>query len=245
VNDPLAWGAAGALLGAIVGSFVATLVLRWPEGRGMDGRSACDYCDARLRWFELIPLFSFLSQRGRCRRCEMPIAAQHFVIELLCALAGGLALWRFPGIDGAAGAIFGWLLVALGALDFRHFWLPDRLTLPLALTGIAGGLANLDPPAIDRLIGGIAGFALLWAIGAAYRVIRKSEGLGAGDPKLFSAIGLWTGWQALPLVLLGASAAGLGMALVLMLRQRVTATTRLPLGTLLAAAAFPVWLFRV
>jgi len=243
--SPDAWIAGGVLLGAIIGSFLATLVIRWPEGRGLGGRSACDACGAELRWFELVPLVSFLGQGGRCRRCGSPIAAQHFVIELLCAIVGGLALWRYPGIEGSMGAAFGWLLVALAALDLRHFWLPDRLTAAVALLGVAGAFAGLHPPPLDRLIGGVGGFALLWSIGAAYRLVRKREGLGAGDPKLFGAIGLWVGWQALPFVLLGASAAGLGMALMLMLRQRVTATTRLPLGTLLAVAAFPVWLLGV
>jgi leader peptidase (prepilin peptidase) / N-methyltransferase len=245
VTDPAAWSAGGALLGAIVGSFLATLVLRWPQGRGLGGRSSCDGCQAALRWFELVPVLSFAVQRGRCRRCGDRIAAQHPAIELLCALVGALALWRTPGIEGAMGALFGWLLVALGALDLRHFWLPDRLTAAVALLGVAGCFASLGPPALDRAIGGVAGFALLWVIGAGYKQVRGREGLGAGDPKLFGAIGLWIGWQALPLVLLGASAAGLGMALMLMLRQRVTATTRLPLGTLMAAAAFPVWLYAV
>lgn len=245
MTTPWAWAAGGALLGAIIGSFVATLVIRWPEGRGTGGRSACDGCGDALRWFELIPLLSFLIQRGRCRRCGARITAQHWVIELLCALAGGLALWSVPGLPGAMGAAFGWLLVALGALDLKHFWLPDRLTAALAVLGVAGAFAGLDPPALDRLIGGVGGFALLWGVGALYRLARRREGLGAGDPKLFGAIGLWVGWQTLPLVLLGASAAGLGMALMLMLRQRVSATTKLPLGTLLAAAAFPVWLLAV
>lgn len=245
MNDPVTWGIVGALAGAIIGSFVATLTLRWPEGRGLGGRSACDACGATLRWFELVPFVSLLVQRGRCRRCHAPIAAQHFVVELVCAIVGGLALWQFPGFGGAFGAVFGWLLIALAALDLKHFWLPDSLTAALALTGAAGAFAGLHPPALDRVIGGVGGFALLWAVGAGYRLVRKREGLGAGDPKLFGAIGLWVGWQALPLVLLGASAAGLGMALVLMLRQRLTATTRLPLGTMMAAAAFPVWLFAV
>lgn len=240
-----AWIAGGALLGAIVGSFLAAFVVRWPEGRTLGGRSSCDHCGETLGWFELVPLVSFLLQRGRCRRCAAPIAAQHFVIELFCAAVGAGALWRFPGIEGLMGAMFGWLLVALGSLDLKHFWLPDLLTASVALLGVAGGIAGLDPPAVDRVIGAVAGFVLLWGIGAGYRMLRGREGLGAGDPKLFGAIGLWTGWQALPYVLLGASAAGLGMALVLMMRQRVTATTRLPLGTLLACAAFPVWLFAV
>ncbi len=241
--DPAVWGTGGVLLGAIIGSFIATLVMRWPQGRTLSGRSQCDGCGGTLRSFELVPLVSFLLQRGQCRTCGERIAAQHFVIELLCAVVGGLALWRYPGWEGLAGAGFGWLLVALGALDLHHFWLPDHLTGTLVVLGVAGGLAGLDPAPINRLIGGAAGFLLLWSIGAGYRLVRKREGLGAGDSKLFGAIGLWLGWQALPFVLLGASAAGLAMALMLAARGRVTAQTRLPLGTLMAAAAFPLWLY--
>lgn len=246
MNGDVAWAAGGALIGAIIGSFLATMVLRWPEGRTLLGRSSCDGCSRQLHWFELVPLVSFVVQRGRCRRCAAPIAAQHFVIELVCAGVGAAALGLYPGADGAMGALFGWLLVALAALDLKHFWLPDELTAAVALLGVGGGIAMLPPAEIDRLIGGIVGFALLWGIGSAYKALRGRDGMGAGDPKLFGAIGLWVGWQALPLVLLGASAVGLGMALTLMLRGKtVRSDTRLPFGTLMAVAAFPVWLFAV
>ncbi len=245
MTDPLWWGAGGALLGAIIGSFLATLILRWPAGRDMGGRSVCDGCGMTLPALAMVPIASFLVQGGRCRQCGARVAPLHIAVELLCALVAGFALWRFPGWPGLAGAMFGWLLVALAALDLLHFWLPDRLTAALALLGLTGGAAGLSPALGDRLIGGAAGFALLWAIGAGYQAVRGREGLGAGDPKLFGAIGLWLGWQVLPFVLLGASAAGLGAALVLALRGRVSADTRLPLGTLMAAAAFPLWLYPV
>ncbi|WP_197417796.1 prepilin peptidase, partial [Sphingomonas sp. CCH21-G11] len=99
-----------------------------------------------------------------------------------------------------------------------------------------------DPRLTDRLIGGAAGFALLWSVAAVYQRLRGRVGLGGGDPKLFGAIGLWLGWRALPMVLLAACLIGLAVALVMRLRGRdVTATTRLPLGTLLAVAGFGVW----
>ncbi len=233
----------GVVLGAVIGSFVATLVLRWPAGRDLGGRSACDGCGAQLRPSELVPLLSYALQGGRCRRCTERIDPTHVVIEGLCALAGGAAFGLVPGAAGWAGALFGWLLVALAALDFKHFWLPDRLTGALAVLGLASGLAGLDPALGDRLIGGAAGFATLWLIGASYRKWRQREGLGAGDPKLFGAIGLWIGWQALPLVLLGASGVGLSVALGMALRGKVSGETRLPLGTLLAVAAFPAWIW--
>ena len=236
------WVLGGSVAGLIVGSFLATLVLRWPQGRGLGGRSACDGCSRTLAARELIPVVSALAARGHCRSCGARIDPLHMQVELACALVGGVALWVAPGVAGMAGALFGWLLVALAWLDARHFWLPDRLTGTLAALGLVGGIAGLEPALPDRLIGGAGGFASLVLVGWGYRRWRGREGLGGGDPKLFGAIGLWLGWQALPFVLLGASASGLlavaGLALT---GRRVTATMRLPLGTLLAVAAFVVW----
>lgn len=149
-----------------------------------------------------------------------------------------------PGPIGAAGALFAWLLVTLAALDLRHFWLPDRLTAVLAAGGLLAGFVDSSTAFTDHVIGGAVGYAALTLIAVAYRRVRKREGLGGGDPKLFGAIGLWLGWQALPFVLLGASGAGLLAVAVLMLRGKTVSTTmRLPFGTLLAVAAFPVWMF--
>ena len=95
----------------------------------------------------------------------------------------------------------------------------------------------------DRAIGGAAGFSALWLIAAGYRAIRGREGMGGGDPKLFGAIGLWLGWRMLPVVLLLASLTGLAFVLVrLVTGRRVRADDRLPLGALLAIAAYPTWL---
>ena len=231
------------MAGLIAGSFLSTLIIRWPDDRSMGGRSACDSCGRSLAWLELIPLLSYVHQRGQCAACATPIDRTHPAIELSCALAAGAAMAVAPGWIGATGALFGWMLITLAVLDLRHFWLPDRLTLVLAATGLLAGLADGSITYADRMIGGVAGFAALWAIAWTYRKMRGREGLGGGDPKLFGAIGLWLGWQMLPLVLLGASGIGLVAVLTLMLQGRaVAATMRLPFGTLLAAAAFLAWL---
>ena len=236
----------GVLLGLIIGSFLATLIVRWPEERSVvGGRSVCDSCGHQLRGWELIPVASFVLQRGRCRQCGANIATDHIAIELAAGLIGGLALFASPGIEGLAGAVFGWLLLTLAALDVKHHWLPDGLTVLLALSGLTAGLIAVDPALQDRLIGGVAGFASLAIVGAAYKMIRSREGLGAGDPKMLGAIGCWLGWQALPLVILGASLVGLLVALSWRLRgKRVSADSMLPLGSLMAVAAFPIWLFQ-
>lgn len=244
IAEELLIGLTGALFGLIVGSFLATLVLRWPQGRDLGGRSGCDNCGAALRWTDLVPLVSFIVKRGRCSACGAAIDPTHPVIELLCALVGGVALSVAPDLAGMAAALIGWLLVALATLDFRHFWLPDRLTGAVAVVAVASGALGALPPLTDRLIGGVAGFAALTAIAWTYRKLRHREGLGGGDPKLFGAIGLWLGWEPLPFVLLGASGVGLlAVALMVLRGKSVGATTQVPFGTLLAIAAFPVWVF--
>ena len=230
------------LLGANLGSFIATLVLRWPDGRGVGGRSACDACGRRLGPLELVPLLSVAALRGRCRTCRSPIAPLHWQVEGAAAAIGALSGWLSPDAAGIAGAVFGWLLLTLGLLDLRAWWLPDILTALLAATGIAGGALGLGPPLLDRAIGGVAGFALLWIVGAVYRRLRGREGMGGGDPKLFGGIGLWLGWAMLPSVLLVACLLGLGVVLTARLTGRaVAADSPLPLGALLAAAAYPAW----
>ena len=148
-----------------------------------------------------------------------------------------------PGYQGLSGALFGWLLVTLAALDLKHFWLPDRLVLALVLVAGAAAATGLAPPPVDRAIGAVAGFGGLALIAAAYRWFRKREGLGGGDPKLLGAIGAMLGWQALPFVLLGASSVGLlYVAIRAASGHKVEATDRLPLGALMALAAVPAWI---
>ena len=243
--DPWVWPVALGLLGAIIGSFFATLVIRWPEGRSvLRGRSHCDSCGMMLGARDLVPLVSAALARGRCRHCTAPIDPRHWQIELAAAVIGAVAGIAVPGPVAAAGAAFGWLLFALAALDLAAFWLPDRLTIALALSGLLTGAIGIDPPLTTRLIGGAAGFGGLWCVGQGYRLLRKREGLGGGDPKLLGAIGLWLGWAMLPAVLLLAALTGLALVLVGHISGRpARLDDRVPFGALLAIAAYPAWLF--
>ena len=244
MSDALAWGAALAVLGAIAGSFVAALVTRWPLGRSvMRGRSACDACGATVRARDLVPVFSAFALRGRCRDCGARIDPVHAWIEVAGAVIGASAGAVAAGLEGVAGAVFGWMLLALAVLDLRHFWLPDRLTATLAVAGVAAGLAGVAPDLGERAIGGLAGFLALWLVAWGYRRVRGREGMGGGDPKLFGAIGLWLGWRMLPGVLLLASVIGVGWVAWQAARgRRMAASDAVPFGVLLAAAAYPAWL---
>lgn len=231
----------GGLAGLVAGSFLATLILRWPQGRSvMRGRSSCDGCGRVLGPRELVPLMSALASGGKCRTCGTPIDSLHFSVELSCAAIGVLAAALSPGMEGAGWALLGWLLLTLAILDWRHFWLPDALTLPLAFLGLTVG-PWLTPAAFaDRVIGAAAGYGALLFLSLVYRRLRGRDGLGLGDAKLLAALGAWFGWQALPFILL--SAASMGLAIALATGRATSAKARLPLGTFLAVAAIPGWI---
>ncbi|MBO9670301.1 MAG: prepilin peptidase [Sphingobium sp.] len=233
----------GAGLGAIIGSFLATIVSRWPRGQSViTGRSRCDGCDRPLNALDLVPLAGWLVARGKCRTCGARIDWVHPLMELGCALIGGFCAWAFDPLAALFFAVGGWLLLTLAVLDARHMWLPDALTLPLAALGLTLGDWILPAPFLDRVIGAAAGAVLFALLAFAYRRLRGRDGLGLGDAKLLGAIGAWMGWQALPFVLLIASAAALLWVLVLRASgKQVHALTRIPLGTFLCLSVVPAW----
>lgn len=242
-----AWTAAGFVLGAIVGSFLAAILIRWPEGRSvMKGRSHCDSCGRTLGPRDLVPILSWFLVRGRCRHCGAKIDRRHLAIEAGAALIGLTAIVAHPLPDAIFTAFLGWWLFLLAALDLEYQWLPDRLTLPLIPAGLAVAWLGIGPTLEERAIGAASGFLALALIAFAYRRLRGREGLGGGDPKLLAAIGAWLGWQQLPFVMLGAGL--LGLAAIALRKTRgetIAVTDRLPLGTLLALAAWPIWLILV
>lgn len=245
--DALPFGAGIALaglLGVLFGSFIATLALRWPGERSLLGRSQCDGCGRPLAAWELVPLASTLLLRGRCRTCGSPIDRFHFGVELGSALIGLVALALMPGTAGWLWALFGWLLLPLALLDARHYWLPDRLSALLAVTGLPLAGPLLDTALLDRWIGALAGGLLLALVAAAYRRARGGDGMGGGDPKLVAALGCWLGWQALPLMLLLASLGGIVWALATHGKGEALAVRRVPFGAFACAAAWvavPLW----
>ena len=240
------WPFALGLLGVILGSFLATVALRWPAGRSaLVGRSLCDACGAPIASCDMVPIVSAVLLRGTARCCGEPIAPLHWQVEAVAGLVGVLAGIVAPGPLGLLVAGFGWLLVLVAALDATELWIPDPLVATLAIGGALASLV-LPPPLTERLIGGLAGFGALWLIGFTYRRLRGREGLGGADPKLFGAIGLWLGWRMLPPVLLIAALVGLGVVAWRAATGRAVARDdAVPFGAFLAIAAYPALLLMI
>ena len=190
----LIWTVLLLMLGAPMGSFAALLADRLPRGRPVIlTRSRCDSCQTVLRWFELIPILSFLALRGRCRSCAAPIPARLWQAELAGLGLAGLALWSGLGLWGA---VLFWCLLALILSDLRFFRLPDPLTAAFFVLACAAALwpagagGATDPArALQAVAGGAVGAGLFWALAGVYRLWRGHDGMGAGDIRLMAGLG--------------------------------------------------------
>ncbi|MEO0385964.1 MAG: A24 family peptidase [Pseudomonadota bacterium] len=179
------------------------------------------------------------SRRPRLRALRIAVAAAAMGVVAAALLVADSA----AGL--AAACYLGWVLIPLAALDLRIRRLPDPLTAALAGGGVLAVLAGVGPTPLQALIGGLGGGLAFLAIGWGYRVLRGREGLGLGDVKLVAALGLWLGPEALPAMITLAAGGGLLATLLWAWWTGLKAvdTYPAPLGTFLALAAFPVWLF--
>ena len=142
--DAWVWPVGLGLLGLLLGSFIATVVVRWPKGESpLAGRSQCDACGRVLGPLDLVPVLSFVLLRGRCRSCGAPIGLAHLAVELSAGGVGAIAGWAAPGVEGVFASVFGWLLLTLAALDLAAYWLPDLLTAHLRSLACAWDRSDL------------------------------------------------------------------------------------------------------
>jgi leader peptidase (prepilin peptidase) / N-methyltransferase len=215
---------AAGLVGLAVGSMLGAMAARW-QGLDRDfvlGCSRCATCGAPLAALELVPLWSWLRQGGRCRQCGARIGWLPLLAE---ALGGGVALLAFATLALPAAlllTVVGWWLLLLALVDAEHGRLPDVATLPLLAAGVTAAAFLPVPGLVGPVASGLGaalGFALFAGIGRLYRAWRGRVGLGLGDAKLLAALGAWVGLEGLPLVILAAALLALGFALFSGLRR--------------------------
>lgn len=242
---PDALGTLLPVLAPLVGSFLATVIVRLPAGRSsLRGRSACRSCGHTLGVADLVPVLSWLGSRGRCRHCGEGISLLYPSIEIAATLLAVWAVASVPGWRAIAACGLAWTLLVLAAIDARHFILPDVLTLPLGLAGLAIAWLGAPQSVLAHAAGAAAGFIGFAGVRWLYRRLRHREGLGLGDAKLLAAAGAWVMWQGLPSIVLLAAGAGLAGALANALaRKRINLEDRLPFGPYLCFATWLVWLY--
>ncbi len=255
-----------AVLGLLVGSFLNVVVHRLPlilergwkrDSAEMLGvsvelpaeigiarpRSRCPKCGHQIRWYENIPVLSWLWLRGRCSACKTPISARYPVVELLTGVLFAATAWRF----GAQPVTLLWCgfvaaLVALAAIDWDTTLLPDGITLPLLWTGLVAAALGWTIPLSTALWGAVAGYLSLWSVYWLFKLTTGKEGMGFGDFKLLAALGAWLGWSMIVPIVLGASVLGAVVGLVMKASGALREGRFVPFGPFLAGAGIVVML---
>ncbi|GGX16740.1 type 4 prepilin-like proteins leader peptide-processing enzyme [Pigmentiphaga litoralis] len=205
--------------------------------------SHCPACKHPIAWYRNIPVVSWLLLRGKCHACGTAISWRYPTVELLTAALFGACV-AFLGVTGAAlaGMAFCAACVALAFIDADTSFLPDDITLPLLWGGLLVNLFGFFVPVSDAVIGAMAGYLALWLVYWAFKLLTGKEGMGYGDFKLLAAIGAWMGWQALPVVMLASSIAGVIIGGGMILSGRAARGQALPFGPYLAVAGVTVLL---
>jgi len=179
--------------------------------------STCPKCDSAIRWYQNIPVISWLALRGKCGSCQNPISIRYPFIELLTMLCSLVVVAVFgPTLKMLFGLVLTWVLITLTFIDFDTQLLPDRFTLPLAALGLGINSYAIYTSASLAIWGYIIGFLCLWIVYYIFKLITGKEGMGYGDFKLLAALGAWMGPMLLPLIVLLSSMVGAIIGIILM-----------------------------
>lgn len=208
-------------------------------------RSRCPHCGHAIRWYENIPVLSYLALRGRCAGCRARISPRYPLVELATAalFAGCVAQWGATPA-GLAWCGFSAALLTLALIDWDTTLLPDSITLPLLWAGLLASALHWTPvPLNDAVFGAAGGYLSLWLVFWGFKLATGKEGMGYGDFKLFAALGAWFGWQALVPIILMSSVIGALVGIALKFSNGLREGGYIPFGPFLAGAGFVAMVF--
>ena len=200
------------------------------------GRSYCPSCNKQIRWFDNIPLLSFIFLKAKCRHCSAQIDLNYFLVELISALNFVLIFYLFGfSLTTILFFILSICFIIIIFIDMKHFIIPNELTFTLMIIGFLKSFdpylnQYLFPNFVDSLIGGVIGYTIIWFIIFAYKKLRNREGMGLGDAKLLSAIGFWFGWISIPFILFFSSFVALIFAVPGLLNKSKNLSSQIPFG---------------
>lgn len=211
---------------------VAELTLSKPD-------STCPKCQHKIRFYENIPVISWLFLKGKCGQCKSSISIRYPLVEATTALLSlVIAIQYGVSFETLLLLILTWGLVCLTLIDFDHMLLPDQIVMPLLWLGLLVNITNTFVPLSDAVIGAAVGYMSLFSVFWLFKLLTGKEGMGHGDFKLFALFGAWVGWKLLPILILMASVVGAIIGISLMLFKNHTREQAIPFGPYLAVAGW-------
>lgn len=239
------------VFGLIVGSFLNVCIYRIPLNKSIvTPPSSCPGCGERIRFYDNIPILSYIILRGKCRNCRQPISAIYPLTELMTGILSlGILVNFYPNYWlYFAFMLFVSSLVVISFIDLRHQIIPDVISIPGIIAGFGVAvcfniLSSYPITWIDSLLGIIAGGGILYLVAVVFEKLTGKEGMGGGDVKLLAMMGAWMGWQSLPMIILISSLTGsiIGAAALLLAGKGLKA--RIPFGPFLVIGALTALFF--
>ena len=228
---------AAFVLGSIWGSFCNVCIYRLPDNYSViTKRSFCRSCKNKIKWYDNIPLLSFIFLKGKCRNCSNKISSQYFLVELIAAISF-LSIYYIYGISITTLLliILSIFFIIIFFIDLKHYIIPNELTFPLMLIGFIKSFdPNLNqtifPNYINSLLGGFFGYAVIWLIIFFYKKVRNKEGMGLGDAKLMAVVGFWFGWASIPFTIFISSAVALILVIPSLIKKTRNMSAQIPFG---------------
>ena len=228
---------AAFVLGSIWGSFCNVCIYRLPDNDSVvTKRSFCRSCRNKIKWYDNIPLLSFIFLKGKCRSCNNKISSQYFLVELISAISFLLIYFLYGlTITTLLLIILSIFFIIIFFIDLKHYIIPNELTFPLMLIGFIKSFdPNLNqtifPNYINSLLGGFFGYAIIWLIIFFYKKVRNKEGMGLGDAKLMAVVGFWFGWLSIPFTIFISSTVALVLVIPSLIKKTKNMSAQIPFG---------------
>jgi len=227
------------IFGAMVGSFLNVCIYRLPKEESIIWpRSHCPTCKKMIRFYDNIPLISYLLLRGRCRYCKGPISLQYPLVEGITALSSLFLIIKFgPSLSYLFYFAFVAALIAITVIDLYHQIIPDGISLPGIGVGLLASLVIPQITFFNSLMGILLGGGSLFLVATLYEWIFKREGMGGGDVKLLAMIGAFLGWKAVILTILLSSLIGSTTGILIMILKGKDFKYAIPFGPFLSMGA--------
>lgn len=233
------YSAIAFIFGAVVGSFLNVCICRMPKAESVvSPPSHCPRCNYQIRWYDNIPLVSYLLLGGKCRGCRARISLQYPLVELLNGLLT-LALFLRLGPSLTFGALFLFCsaLVVITFIDIEHQIIPDEISLSGIVIGFAFSFFLPWQTWLNSLLGILLGGGSLLLVAYCYHWLTGKEGMGGGDIKLLAMMGAFLGWKSIPFIIFASSLVGSVFGVSLMLIQKKDSKLAIPFGPYLAFGA--------
>jgi leader peptidase (prepilin peptidase)/N-methyltransferase len=228
-------------VGAVLGSFLNVCILRWPaEQSVLRPRSRCPGCGTLIRWYDNIPILSWIILRARCRTCRTRISPQYPVVELVTGIIWLSAVLRFGvSLPALHSAVFLSILLGIALTDAREMVIPDQFSLGGLILGLAFAAWPGDLSLVQAILGAALAYGFFWAVKWSAEKILKKPALGVGDIHMMAMVGAFMGTGGALLTMLIGSMIGLlvGAPLSWFRGKLAWLGTYLPLGTFLALGA--------